>query len=92
MAAARARDAARARHESRADLYQRANAEAFAALQQAALDAIDTARLVTGAIEMLESSTTIDPDERTSIIARLQQIPAARDGSADQSNTQEETN
>ena len=77
--------------EARAELYQRASAEAFAALQQAAIDAIDTARLVTGAIEMLESSTTIDPDERTSIIARLQQIPAARDGSADQSNYQKET-
>lgn len=85
-----ARNQNAARVETRADLYQRASAEAFAALQQAALDALDTARLVAGAIEMLESSTTIHPDERTSIIARLQQIPAARDGSADQSNTQEE--
>lgn len=65
--------------ETRADLYQRASAQAFAALQQAAIDAIETARLVQGAIEMLEGSTTIDPDERTSIIARLQQIPAVRD-------------
>lgn len=75
----------------RADLYQRASAEAFAALQLAAMDAIDTASLIAGAIEMLESSTTIDPDERTSIIARLQEIPAVRSQrAADKINHEQE--
>lgn len=68
--------------EPREELFQRASAQAFAALQLAAMDAIDTAKLVAGAIEMLESSTTIDPNERFLIIARLQQIPAARYGAA----------
>lgn len=77
--------------ETRADLYQRASAQAFAALQLAAMDAIDTARLIAGAIEMLESSTTIDPDERTSIIARLQEIPAVRSQrAADKINHEQE--
>ncbi len=77
--------------ETRADQYQRHSAEAFAALQLAAMDAIDTARLIAGAIEMLEGSTTIDPDERTSIIARLQEIPAVRSQrAADKSNHEQE--
>lgn len=76
--------------ETRADLYQRASAQSFAALQQAAMDAIDTVRLITGAVEMLESSTTIDPDERTSIIARLQEIPAVRADRAAQHQQEEQ--
>lgn len=76
--------------ETRAALYQRASAEAFAALQQSAIDAIDTVKLVAGAVEMLESSTTIDPDERTSIIARLQEIPAMRAERAAQHQQEEQ--
>lgn len=79
-----------ATRETRADLYQRASAQSFAALQQAAMDAIDTVRLITGAVEMLESSTTIDPDERTSIIARLQEIPAVRADRAAQHQQEEQ--
>lgn len=66
------------RLESRAQQFERHSAEAFAALQLAAMDAIDTVRLIAGAVEMLEASTTIDPDERTSIVARLQEVPAMR--------------
>lgn len=70
------------RPESRAQQFERHSAEAFAALQLAAMDAmmdaIDTVRLIAGAVEMLEASTTIDPDERTSIVARLQEVPAMR--------------
>jgi hypothetical protein len=63
---------------SRAALYERASAQAFAALQQAAIDAIDTASAVSAAIDALERSSTINPDERQEIVARLQQIPAVR--------------
>lgn len=66
------------RPESRAQQFERHSAEAFAALQLAAMDAIDTVRLIAGAVEMLEASTTIDPDELTSIVARLQEVPAMR--------------
>ena len=75
--------------EARADLYQRASAEAFAALQLAAMDAIDTARHVAQAIALLEDSKTISDDEQTAIIAVLQSIPAARDGAADQPKAEE---
>lgn len=70
--------------EPRADLYQRASAQTFAVLQQAAMDAIDTCQLVASVIEALEVSDTIDPGERTAIIARLQQIPAVASARADQ--------
>lgn len=64
--------------ETRPALYQRASAEAFAALQQAAMDALDTEARVKAAVALLESSRTIDPDERTVLIALLQDIPAVR--------------
>jgi hypothetical protein len=64
--------------ETRANLYQRASAEAFAALQQAAIDALDTVSVVNDAVALLEASRSIEPDERTAIIAILQLIPAVR--------------
>ncbi len=66
-----------ARPETRADLYQRASAEAFAALQQAAMDAIDTARIVGDVIEAIEE-LEMDDDARAAMIQRLQEIPAVR--------------
>jgi hypothetical protein len=90
MAAARARDAARAVTETRADLYQRASAEAFAALQQAAIDALDTASVTNDAIALLEASRSIEPDERTAIIAVLQLIPAVRAERAAQQQAKEQ--
>lgn len=68
----------RPRPETRADLYQRASAEAFAALQQAAIDALDTVTAVKDAVALLETSRSISPDERTVLIALLQTIPAVR--------------
>lgn len=65
------------RPETRADLYQRASAEAFAALQQAAMDAIDTARIVGDVIEAIEE-LEMDDDARAALIQRLQEIPAVR--------------
>lgn len=76
--------------ERRADLYQRASAEAFAALQQAAIDAIDTDRKIEAAVAMLEGSPTIDPDERTALIALLQSIPAVRDARPAQHDQEEQ--
>lgn len=65
-----------ARSETRADLYQRASAEAFAALQQAALDAIETVQIAGEVIAALEDAQ-MDDDDRAALIHRLQQIPAA---------------
>lgn len=66
-----------ARIETRADLYQRASAEAFAFLQLAAMDAIETARIVADVIEAVEE-LEMDDDARAALIQRLQEIPAVR--------------
>lgn len=65
------------RSEARSDLYQRASAEAFAALQQAAMDAIETVQIAGEVIEALED-VKMDDDARAALIHRLQQIPAVR--------------
>ena len=65
------------RPETRADLYQRASAEAFAALQQSAIDAIDTVQIAGEVIAALEDCK-MDDDDRAALIHRLQQIPAVR--------------
>jgi hypothetical protein len=64
--------------EARADLYQRASAQAFAALQQAALDAIETVEIAGDVIKALECLPGIDPDQRYQIVWMIQRIPAVR--------------
>ncbi len=72
-----------ARPETRADLYQRASAEAFAALQQAAIDAIETAQIAGEVIAALEDCK-MDDDDRAALVHRLQQIPAVASARAAQ--------
>lgn len=75
--------------ETRADLYQRASAEAFAALQQAAIDAIETVQIAGEVIEALEE-LKMDDDARAAIIHRLQEIPAVRAQRAAQHQQEEQ--
>lgn len=80
-----------ARIETRADLYQRASAEAFAALQQAALDAIETVQIAGEAIAALEGMTGLDPDQRHQVVWIIQRLPAVRAArAADQFQHQQE--
>lgn len=77
--------------ETRDALYQRASAEAFAALQQAALDAIETVEIAGEVIEALEGLTGINPDQRHLIVWMIQRLPAMRaKRAADQFKHQQE--
>lgn len=64
--------------ETRDALYQRISAEAFAALQQAALDAIETVEIAGEVIEALEGLTGLNPDQRHQIVWQIQRLPAMR--------------
>lgn len=76
-------------HETRADLYQRASAEAFAALQQAAIDAIETVKIAGAVIAALEDAKMGD-DARSDLIRMLQEIPAVRAQRAAQHQQEEQ--
>jgi hypothetical protein len=64
--------------ENRADLYQRMSAQAFAALQQAAIDAIDTVMIAELLIEAIEDMKGIDPDQSHRLIGMIHRLPAVR--------------
>lgn len=75
--------------EARSDLYQRASAEAFAALQQAAIDAIETVKIAGAVIAALEGAKMGD-DARADMIRMLQEIPAVRAQRAAQHQQEEQ--